>query len=245
MEKLQLVFESAKGQNVTTSLLVAQKFNKRHDNVLRDIETLSCSTEFRALNFEETPYVHPQNGRTYKSYQMTKDGFSFLVMGYTGELAGKFKEDFIAEFNRREAMLLEPDYILARAMGILQQRTQLLEAKVSEMQPKVEYHDKVLQSETLISTTDIAKQLGMSARTLNQELHKRGVQYYSSGRWMLYAKYQDKNFTGTKTEVINTSTGPVTKTHTYWTEKGRQFLIRFMTQPVLADGSIFTNHAVA
>lgn len=95
-----LVYQNEKGVDVTTSLIVAQVFGKEHKNVLRDIETLSCSNGFRVLNFEHTPYVHPQNGQTYKMYTMTKDGFSFLVMGYTGEKAGEFKEKFINEFNK-------------------------------------------------------------------------------------------------------------------------------------------------
>ena len=90
MEEKELVFKGENNEALTTSLLVAERFGKEHKNVLRDIENLSCSEEFRRLNFEHTPYVHPQNGQTYKMYVMTKDGFTFLVMGYTGETAGKF-----------------------------------------------------------------------------------------------------------------------------------------------------------
>ena len=86
-----LVSTNSKGQDVTTSLIVAEVFGKRHDHVLRDIENLSCSNAFRLLNFGETPYIHPQNGQTYPMFEMTKDGFSFLVMGYTGDKAGQFK----------------------------------------------------------------------------------------------------------------------------------------------------------
>lgn len=81
-----------------TSFIIAEIFGKEHRNVLRDIENLSCSDSFRMLNFERTPYTHPQNGQTYEMYEMTKDGFSFLVMGYTGAKAFKFKVDFINEF---------------------------------------------------------------------------------------------------------------------------------------------------
>ena len=75
-----------KGQDVTTSLIVAEVFGKRHDHVLRDIENLSCSDAFRLLNFGETLYIHPQNGQTYPMFEMTKDGFSFLVMRYSENL---------------------------------------------------------------------------------------------------------------------------------------------------------------
>ena len=48
----------------TTSLIIAEAFGKEHKNVLRDIENLGCSPEFRQLSFEHTPYIHPQNGES-------------------------------------------------------------------------------------------------------------------------------------------------------------------------------------
>ena len=75
----------------TTSRDVAEVFGKEHKNVLRDIETLECSEEFSRLNFEpisdEDSYKQKQ-----KAYKMTRDGFTLLVMGYTGEKAMQFKE---------------------------------------------------------------------------------------------------------------------------------------------------------
>lgn len=129
-----LVFQNEKGTDVTTSLIVAEVFGRRHDNVLRDIETLSCSESFRLLNFEDTPYTHSQNGQTYKMYTMSKDGFSFLVMGYTGEKAGEFKEKFISEFNKRETMLTNDDYILMRSQQILQNRLEEAERKAQMLE---------------------------------------------------------------------------------------------------------------
>ena len=96
-----LVFQNSNGNDVTTSLIVAQVFGKEHKNVVRDIENLSCSENFNRLNFERITYKDARN-REQTAYEMTKDGFSFLVMGYTGTKAGEFKERFINEFNRRE-----------------------------------------------------------------------------------------------------------------------------------------------
>lgn len=64
---------------------------------------------------------------------MTKDGFSFLVMGYTGAKAGEFKERFINEFNRREALLKDDDYILMRSQQILQKRIEIAEEKMEKL----------------------------------------------------------------------------------------------------------------
>lgn len=95
----ELVYKSKYGKALTTSLIVARVFGKEHKNVLRDIENLSCSETFNRLNFERITYKDARN-REQTAYQMTKDGFSFLVMGYTGDKAGQFKETFINEFNK-------------------------------------------------------------------------------------------------------------------------------------------------
>lgn len=97
MQNLVAVVES--GALMTTSLKVADAFGKRHDNLLRKIETLGCSTEFNALNFEAVEYLDLK-GETRKAWNMTKDGFMFLVMGFTGTKAAAIKEAYIAEFNR-------------------------------------------------------------------------------------------------------------------------------------------------
>lgn len=94
------------GKPVTTSMAVSSYFGKRHDNVLRSIFNLDCSQKFRNLNFEETSISVPQprgGVREVVSFNMTKNGFVFLVMGFTGKRAAQFKEAYIAEFDRMEA----------------------------------------------------------------------------------------------------------------------------------------------
>ena len=87
---------------MTTSLIVAKKFKREHRNVLRDIENLECSQEFRALNFELSSYRSKQ-GKDFPMYHMTRDGFVFLCMGFTGQEAAKWKEAYIGVFNAMEA----------------------------------------------------------------------------------------------------------------------------------------------
>ncbi len=89
---------------VCTSLDVAESFVKEHRNVLRDIRELGCSSDFRLLNFEQSSYRNAQ-GKAQPMFYMTRDGFTLLVMGYTGELAMRFKEAYIAQFNAMEALL--------------------------------------------------------------------------------------------------------------------------------------------
>lgn len=100
---MQLVI-NYKQQVSTTSLLVAKKFGKEHRNVIAAIENLDCSEEFRALNFKLSYYKSVQN-KQLPLYIMSRDGFTLLVMSFTGLSAARFKEEFIAEFNKMEAIL--------------------------------------------------------------------------------------------------------------------------------------------
>lgn len=89
---------------VTTSLQVAEKFGKLHKNVIRAIKNLDCSEEFNRLNFEPVEYTDAK-GEKRIMYYITRDGFAFLVMGFTGKVAAKFKEAYINAFNEMEDIL--------------------------------------------------------------------------------------------------------------------------------------------
>lgn len=98
----EIVFRGTNDQAMTSSLLVVKEFGKEHNKVVRDINNLACSQEFRAANFGESSYVSEQ-GKEFPMFTMTKDGFSFLVMGYTGKKAAQFKEAYINAFNKMES----------------------------------------------------------------------------------------------------------------------------------------------
>ena len=97
----EIVFRGANDQAMTSSLLVAKEFGKAHAKVMRDIENLNCSDEFRLANFGDSSFKNEQ-GREFPMVTMTNDGFSFLVMGYTGKKAARFKEAYINAFNKME-----------------------------------------------------------------------------------------------------------------------------------------------
>lgn len=90
--------------SVVSSLDVAETFGKEHKHVLRDIRELHCSEEFRQSNFEQSKYTNEQNHQQ-PMYYMTRDGFTILAMGYSGEKAMKFKEAYIKQFNAMEKTL--------------------------------------------------------------------------------------------------------------------------------------------
>jgi Rha family phage regulatory protein len=95
-----MVFEQD-GVPVTTSLKVAEYFKKNHFDVLKSIKILECSKEFTDRNFAVSEYKD-STGRKLPMYYITRDGFMFLCMGYTGPKAAKIKEDYIKAFNCME-----------------------------------------------------------------------------------------------------------------------------------------------
>lgn len=100
----ELVKINDNNQVTTDSLTVADRFGKRHRDVLRSIKLLKCSKDFNARNFAPVEYKD-QKGEKRTYYDMTQDGWMFLVMGFTGEKAAEWKEKFIVAFRAMEAEL--------------------------------------------------------------------------------------------------------------------------------------------
>lgn len=98
------LFADNKGIAKVDSMAVADAFGKEHRNVIRAIKELDCSEEFRLLNFEQSSYINAQ-GHKQPCYNMTRDGFTFLAMGFTGKKAARFKELYIKRFNEMEAFI--------------------------------------------------------------------------------------------------------------------------------------------
>ncbi len=91
-------------RTVVSSLDIAETFGKEHRRVLQDIREIGCSEEFRLHNFVQSSYENSQ-GRQQPMFLVTRDGFVLLAMGYTGELAMRFKEAYIKQFNAMESAL--------------------------------------------------------------------------------------------------------------------------------------------
>lgn len=120
--------------------------------------------------------------------------------------------------------LLDNDEFLEHAIIQLRsERAKRLAAEQAllEAAPKVSYYDVVLQSDSLLTITEIAKDYGLSAKKLNLLLHEAGVQFKQSGRWFLYARFAEQGYTQSKTHEYDEGK---TRTHMYWTQKGRLFV---------------------
>lgn len=132
-----------------------------------------------------------------------------------------------------------PEQIMARALKMANQSIDSLKERcaflggqvveqqkvISELQPKANYVDTILQSKSLVLTTQIAKDYGMSARKFNRILNELKIQYKVGDQWVLYSKYQSNGYVHSRTINITRSNGmPDTKMQTEWTQKGRLFL---------------------
>jgi len=134
-----------------------------------------------------------------------------------------------------ERAIKSPDFLiqLATELKAEQNKRAVLEDLAAAQQrvivnsaPKVQYYDKVLSSESTYVTNQIAKELGMSAETLNKKLKEKGIQYKQNGTWLLTYKYQNEGLTKTHTHTFTRSDGtPGSSMLTVWTEKGREFII--------------------
>ncbi|HGY3717973.1 TPA: Rha family transcriptional regulator [Citrobacter gillenii] len=96
------------GRLVTTSQSIADYFDKQHKHILAKIDALDCSPEFTSANFSaDVQTIGIGNGaeRETRCFLITKDGFMFLVMGFTGKKAARLKEAYIAKFNHMESEL--------------------------------------------------------------------------------------------------------------------------------------------
>lgn len=240
----EIILKEENGQVLASSREVAEKFGKRHDSVLRDIDNLikSDSTILWSEMFKETTYTNSR-GKDYRCFDMNRDGFSLLCMGFTGKEALEWKLKYINAFNQMEEKLKsstqlteEEKYKLMLfskdASEVAYAHNKLVEiataplvAEIKEQKPKVEYHDDVLNKEGLITTTVIAKDLGFkSATKLNKIMNMNKIIFKNqSGTWCPYADYEWLISDGYADYQSYTQehSSPCLK----WTEKGRKWII--------------------
>lgn len=97
--------------------------------------------------------------------------------------------------------------------------------QINELKPKADYTDRILKTTDLMTTTQIAKDYGMSAKQFNAMLHDYKVQFKQNGQWLLYSKHQSKGYTSSETVEFDRPDGTVgVRLNTKWTQKGRLFL---------------------
>lgn len=213
----EIVFKSEDNRVLTNSLLVAEKFEKEHKHVLDAIRQILAAEKSATNFFAETTYSN--RGKEYPMYIMNRDGFSLLVMGFTGEKALKFKLEYIEAFNKMEEMIRTGGFQIPQnyveALRLAADQTEKLEIankmlcqvhkQVAILAPKAELMDKVLDTDQKIDVGQSAKILGLpfGRNTLFQKLREKGVffcnrnepkqEYINRGYFELREKLIDRN----------------------------------------------------
>ena len=172
-----LVFRGQNDQVITTSLLVAETFEKEHRNVLKSIRKLMSATNVAvAQMFDETTYVNEQ-GKEQPMFFMNRDGFTLLAMGFSGEKALKFKVDYINAFNNMEAELKSQQTKQLSAAESLLQSVQLLVAHERQL-AILEHNQKNMQgaiSSLYDKVYGMQFQTDMIEQKLNNEIDRYTV----------------------------------------------------------------------
>lgn len=201
-----LVSESLK----TTSRIIAEKFGKMHKDVLRAIRNLECSEDFNQRNFAPVEYVDAK-GEARTEYGVTRDGFTFLVMGFTGKEAAAWKEKFIAAFNmmedriKRTAVLTGPQ-LLAAALIEADATMKSQAARIEMMQPKVDAFDRLDAVDGALSVRPAAKVRGVPEHKLIKWLQLNRWAFRQNGQGPLQA-YVDKRNCGYLDHKLGEYTG--------------------------------------
>lgn len=219
---------------------MAKPFGKRPIDYLRLPSTNELLNAIvRKSHIDENQLVRTERGGDNPGTWMHED----VALDFAQWLSVDFRlwcNDRIKELMRTGvATVSNDDEAIAYAMQVLQKRLEqarqekamleqqnnYLANEIRQQAPKVQYVDTVLQSVNTYSANLIAKEMGMSAETLNRRLKEKGVIYKQGGVWVLTAKYQGKGYTKTRTHAYTRSDGSQgTSMLTVWTETGRAFL---------------------
>lgn len=181
------------GEVFATSRDVAAFFCKNHRDVMRAIDTLiEQEADLGVRNFAQTPYVEPTTGQTYRMYEMDRDGFTLLAMGFTGSKALKWKLRYIEAFKAMEAELRRivqegPAIDLndpAQLRGLLlnySEKAEQLQRRVQELLPSQEALERIAKADGSLCITDAAKALQMRPKELFEWLRENGWIYKRAG----------------------------------------------------------------
>ncbi len=226
------------GKDVATSLGYAKPENAIANHVDDD---------------DKTSTLIQGSGSNYKSKAIiiNESGLYSLILSSKLPTAKKFKRWVTSEVlpairkhggyltpEKVEEALLNPDTLIKLAQRLKEETAARKNAELEaagykqilgELKPKADYTDRILASKGTVPTTAIAKDYGMSAAAFNRLLHEYGVIYKIGKQWFLYAKYQAKGYTHSKTLAFRHSDGrPDCNIQTGWTQKGRLFLYEFL-----------------
>lgn len=213
MTELIPVVKVENGRAVADSRDVAVYFMKEHKHVLRDIRELHCSVEFRQSNFGPCIINDLRGIESTSHVMMTRSGFMFLVGGYTGAAAGRFKESYINQFDAMEAELRrrpapafnvkDPGHVVAALAQSLQYVRELEEhnatlqenvvaaAKTIEhAKPHVEFCKLHADCTDTVNLRELAKALDWPPEKLKRWLLANNYIFYENKTLTYYSKWK-------------------------------------------------------
>lgn len=236
-----IVFQGSEGRPLTNSVLVAEKFERLHRNVIQTVKRITAENSAVRNMFVETTYLNEKQ-QEQPMYIMNRDGFTLLAMGFTGKKALQFKLDYIDAFNKMEQTIKQPQVLPSSIdMIVLKQlveATQVMATQISQMQVQLNQQYNQLPSISVTSEQRIsprqckyytvkqmAKALNSDARQLNAFLEYKRIQEYDSikQRWLLNSSLIGQGYTYT---VVYESVDPDDEPREYmvWTSKGRDYI---------------------
>lgn len=226
-------------QKGMTSLEIAEVTGKQHAHVMRDIRSL-LSQGVSASNFGLGSYTDA-NGQKRPLFNLTPKGCLILASGYDAVLRERIINRLEYLENGKKVIKTPQTYLEAlealvatekekeqlRIETEQQQATiELQDKEIKEAAPKVNYYNNHLQSVNTLTSTQIAKQIGMDAEKLHKKLKEANVIYRQSGQWLLHSPYSTWGLHSTRTQTYTRSDGSIgTNVYTVWTERGRRFII--------------------
>ena len=178
------------------------------------------------------------SGQNRQAIFINESGLYALILSSKLESARRFKHWVTSEVLpsiRKQGgyMVARPEEtdeeILARALQIMKAAIESRDEVIAELLPRADYADEVLDSVSCITTTQLAKELGMTAQELNRRLCEMHIQYWQSGQYMLYAEYARMGLAKSRTHKRVLKHGMVlTELYLVWTERGRDFIHRLL-----------------
>ena len=210
-------------QVVTTSLVVAESFGKKNKNIIQAVENLMAENQAVKNMFWISSYINSR-GREYPMYYMNRDGFTLLVMGFTGKEALQFKVEYINAFNKMEEQLKNQvqtkvfSYMIddpakrARLwademdgkdelIAIEKKQNLLLENTIEEYKPKVKVYEQAMSMDGLHSMKEVAHLMDVGRNTLFAKMRDANILNSSN---LPYQRYiSSKYFTVKQTAKAN------------------------------------------
>lgn len=171
----------------TTSMSIADNFGKQHKNVMQKIQRLDCSEKFNQLNFQPVKYVD-QKGEERSAYQLTRDGFTYLAMGFTGQKAAEFKEKYIMAFNAMEKRLQEKSSVPSTV------NSTMLKQIAENMERLEKERDYAVATKAQISDNKTATALAHTSAVVRQfNAYKKEVAGYETKSQLLSLQVNKTN----------------------------------------------------